>query len=293
MNTSWPEGAYYTPLADNRVQCALCPHACVIPDGGRGLCRVRANQSGQLVLPFYGLVTAMAVDPIEKKPLYHFRPGSSILSLGFVGCNLRCPFCQNWHISQNVDAPRRALSPEAAIQAALSQSAPLAPLAPLAYTYSEPLAHIEYLLACMKAARRAGVANVLVSNGCVNEAAADAVLRLTDAANIDLKCYSAATYANVLGGNLDTVLAFIRKAQALSVHLELTTLVVPGLNDSDEEIDRCINFIASLSTDIPWHLSAYHPAYQWDAPPTSARRLIALVERARKTLRRVYAGNLL
>jgi pyruvate formate lyase activating enzyme len=174
----------------------------VIPDGGRGLCRVRANQSGQLVLPCYGLITALACDPIEKKPLYHFRPGSSILSLGFAGCNLRCPFCKNWHISQNVDAPSRVLSPEDALLAAREQTAALSRTTPaqIAYTYSEPLVHIEYLLACMKAARQAGIANVLVSNGCVNDAAADAVLRLTDAANIDLKCYSTTTYANVLDG---------------------------------------------------------------------------------------------
>jgi pyruvate formate lyase activating enzyme len=229
----------------------------------------------------------MSLDPIEKKPLYHFNPGSTILSLGFAGCNLHCPFCQNWHISQGTDAPGRYLSPAAIIAAAQSEASPQ-----IAYTYSEPLVHIEYLLDCMALAHKAGIANVLVSNGCINPEAAEHILSLTDAANIDLKCFSEDTYTRILGGDLPTVGGFIKKAWEMGVHLEVTTLIVPGLNDSDAELDRCINFLAGISKDIPWHLSAYHPDYQWDAPPTDASRLISCVRRAREQLSHVYTGNI-
>jgi pyruvate formate lyase activating enzyme len=162
----------------------------------------------------------------------------------------------------------------------------------IAYTYTEPLVHLEFLLDCMAFAREAGLANVLVSNGCINPEAAQAILSLTDAANIDLKCFSEDTYTRILGGDLPTVLAFITQAWKTGVHLELTTLVVPELNDQEEEIDRCIDFLASLSPDIPWHLSAYHPAYRWKTRPTDPQQLLALAYRARKTLSYVYTGNI-
>jgi pyruvate formate lyase activating enzyme len=234
----------------------------------------------------------MAADPIEKKPLYHFRPGSSILSFGFAGCNLHCPFCQNWRISQR-DDPKEAIngcgtfSPKEAVAAAQSGG-----FRQIAYTYSEPLIHAEFLLDCMKLAREAGIANVLVSNGCVNREAAADILALTDAANIDLKAFSKETYARVLGGDLPTVLAFIEAAYAAGVHLEITTLMVSGLNDGAEETGECAAFIAGLSRDIPWHLSAYHPAYRWDAPPTDPALLIRTARRARERLSFVYAGNI-
>jgi pyruvate formate lyase activating enzyme len=239
----------------------------------------------------------MAADPIEKKPLYHFRPGSSILSLGFAGCNLRCPFCQNWRISQGISQgifPRtaaasggRRFSPAEVIAAVQAGG-----FRQVAYTYSEPLVHAEFLLDCMKLAREAGIANVLVSNGCVNEEPAADILALADAANIDLKAFSEETYSRILGGDLPTVLSFIEMAHAAGVHLEITTLMVPGLNDSDEEIGKCAAFIAGLSHDIPWHLSAYHPDYRWDAPPTDSALLISAARRAREILSFVYAGNI-
>jgi pyruvate formate lyase activating enzyme len=243
-----------------------------------------ASASGEAELPFYGHVTALARDPIEKKPLYHWRPGSFILSAGFAGCNLRCPFCQNWHISQSTDTPGRILTPEELTALAAEDGA-------LAYTYSEPLVHAEFLLRCMEEARKAGIANVLVSNGCVNAEAASLLLPLTDAANIDLKCFSKKTYKEILGGDLDTVLGFIEKAVGLGVHIELTTLVVPGLNDSKEELDAAADYIAGLSPEIPWHLSAYHPDWQWDAPPTDPRQLIAAARNARRRLSNVHLGN--
>ena len=286
------------------VRCSLCPRRCAIPSGVLGACNVRGNKNGKGILPYYGHITALAIDPIEKKPLYHFRPGSTILSAGFAGCNLRCPFCQNWHISQPAvfsqkDIPGKKMKPGDLVSAALHENS----LA-IAYTYSEPLVHAEFLLDCMALAHRHGIANVLVTNGCACAEAAREILSLADAANIDLKCFSAETYAQTLGGCADafeTVLAFIRLACSMNVHTEITTLVVPGLNDSDEELDGCAGFIASLAngrgpekpgTEIPWHLSAYHPDYRWNAPPTSAALLLSTAQRARKKLPYVYTGNI-
>jgi pyruvate formate lyase activating enzyme len=229
----------------------------------------------------------MADDPIEKKPLYHFRPGARILSIGFSGCNLRCPFCQNWHISQsaNPGAPGRFMPVDALMTEAAAAGQ-------IAYTYSEPAVHIEYLLDCMKAARERGIANVLVTNGCINQKPAQELLALTDAANVDLKCFSGETYSQILGGDLQTVLDFIKTAFEMGVHVEVTTLVIPGLNDSDEELDKCIDFISSISTNIPFHLSAYHPDYHWEAPPTPPETLLRARERALQKLKYVYTGNI-
>jgi pyruvate formate lyase activating enzyme len=271
------------------VHCNLCPHRCAIPSGAFGACGVRGNKNGKGLLPFYGHVTALAVDPIEKKPLFHFRPGSMILSAGFCGCNLRCPFCQNWHISQSTNSPGGSQRlPGDIISAALHEDSPS-----IAYTYSEPLVHAEFLLDCMALAHKHGIANVLVTNGCANDEAAREILGLTDAANIDLKCFSAETYAGILGGSdaLPTVLEFIRLACSMGVHVEVTTLVVPGLNDSAAELDACADFIASAG-EIPWHLSAYHPDYRWNAPPTDPALLLATARRAREKLPFVYTGNI-
>jgi pyruvate formate lyase activating enzyme len=268
-----------------------------------------------LALPYYGYITAIARDPIEKKPLRRFRPGSSILSLGFAGCNLRCPFCQNWQISQTAKTaaggngaapPGRYLSPAEVIALAAKE-----PDRQIAYTYSEPLVHAEYLIECIKLAHAQGISNVLVTKGCINEKAAAEILPLTDAANIDLKCFSEETYAKVLGGDLQRVLDFIRMACGAGVHTEITTLVVPGLNDSEDELDQCAAFIAGLAqknswsfapkaklrgtsalAEVPWHLSAYHPDYRWNAPPTDPARLVQAAEGARKKLRYVYTGNI-
>jgi pyruvate formate lyase activating enzyme len=265
---------------------------------------VRGNKNGKGLLPFFGHVTALAMDPIEKKPLFHFRPGSMILSVGFSGCNLHCPFCQNWHISQSAQAPGKQMLPADLISAALRQDTMA-----IAYTYSEPLVHAEFLLESMTLAHHHGIANVLVTNGCANTDAAREILSLTDAANIDLKCFSTETYATVLGGGassgamFDTVLGFIRLACTLGVHVEITTLVVPGLNDTVEELDACVNFIASAggnaspgtettTVNVPWHLSAYHPDYRWNAPPTAPDVLLRTKEKAVQKLGFVYTGNI-
>ena len=280
------------------VRCGLCPRYCLIPSGGFGSCGARGNKNGKGLIPFYGLVTALALDPIEKKPLYRFRPGTMILSAGFAGCNFRCPFCQNWRISQIFDDRASAVSgremrPRDLVSEALRQGS-----SSIAYTYSEPLIHVEYLLDCMNEARKHGIANVIVTNGCVNAVAAEEILSLTDAANVDLKCFSPDIYAKILCENsaaeniLETVLAFIRLAWEKGVHTEITTLVVPGLNDTDEELDACADFIASTGKEIPWHLSAYRPEYRWNAPPADPEFILRAKKRAEEKLSFVYTNIL-
>jgi pyruvate formate lyase activating enzyme len=283
---------FFEAQAEGIVRCGLCPRRCAIQSGNFGACGVRGSKNGAAVIPFYGFVSALALDPVEKKPLYHFRPGSRILAIGFAGCNLRCPFCQNWRISRNTGIQGRWMKPGELIAAALRENS-----FAIAYTYSEPLVHAEYLLDCMALARRHGIANVLVTNGCVNIEAAREILALTDAANIDLKSFSAESYAKMLGGDLETVLEFIKLALETGTHIELTTLIVPAFNDSDEELDCCAAFIAGLrgasgGPGIPWHLSAYHPEYRWNAPPTDPAFLLRAAEKARKKLAFVYTGNI-
>ena len=278
------------------VQCELCPRHCVLKPGKTGQCRVRINRNGELVIPFYGKITGLAVDPIEKKPLYRFRPGTEILSVGFSGCNLSCPFCQNWHISQTTETQGRYIAPRELILMAKTPST--GAMHSIAYTYSEPLIHAEYLLNCMKEARKTGVKNVLVTNGCINAPAAAEILDLCDAANIDLKCFSENTYSKILGGSIEAfaaVLDFIRTALEKGVHVELTTLVIPGLNDSASELDKCTNFIAELEAaghTVPWHLTAYRPCYKWNAPATDPGFLITAAKRAGEKLQFVYTGNI-
>jgi len=272
---------------DGNLRCNLCHNFCNIESGRFGVCGVRGSKGGKGIIPFYGFISALAVDPVEKKPLYHFKPGSQILSLGFASCNLRCPFCQNWHISQNTDIPGRWMKSGDIISTALEQDLPS-----IAYTYSEPLVHAEYLLDCMTLARRHSIANVLVTNGCINPEPAAEILKLTDAANIDLKSFSEETYKKTLGGDLHTVLDFIKLAVKMGVHVEITTLVVPELNDSEDELAKIAEFIAEIGAQIPWHLSAYHPDYRWNAPPTDASLLQHTAKEARKKLRYVYTGNI-
>jgi len=267
------------------VVCELCPHACRLSEGRSGLCKVRRNEGGKLVLPYYGLLSALALDPIEKKPLHHFMPGSSVFSAGFVGCNLRCPFCQNWHISQEVPHKLDVMTPEELASTALRSGAPS-----IAYSYSEPCVHLEFVRDAMRASHSLGLKNVLVTNGCLNPEPAKELLGLTDAVNVDLKTWSAETYAKKLGGKKETVLEFIRLAASLCL-VEVTTLVVPTFSDDAEGMASIADFLASISPEIPLHLSAYHPAWKWDEPPTSNEKLLELGSICQKKLDYVYLGN--
>lgn len=275
----------YTETIDGKIHCKLCPNGCVIGDGHTGICRVRSNSGGDLELPFYGRLSSVSVDPIEKKPLYHFHPGKPIFSVGFFGCSFRCPFCQNYRISQETDSRVRFVPPEQ-IPGMAKESGSFA----VAYTYNEPTIHFEYVMAAAKAARDRGLKNVLVSNGYLNPTPAEELLSVLDAANIDLKSFNPEFYSKEIGGKLEPVKEFIRIASRLT-SLEVTTLVIPGKNDSDEEIGSIAEFLASLDVNIPYHLSCYYPTYKYSIPPTQVESVLNLVSVARCSLNYVYAGN--
>jgi pyruvate formate lyase activating enzyme len=271
------------------LKCDICFHHCELDEGRTGLCRARANRGGQIVPLNYGRLTSLALDPIEKKPLRRFHPGGLVLSLGSFGCNLRCPFCQNAEISMaGAEFPARDYSPEALVQLALALR-PRGNLG-LAYTYNEPLVGYEFVRDCAALVREAGMFNVLVTNGTIEEAPWRALLPLIDAVNIDLKGFTEAWYRR-LGGDLETVKRSIALA-AESCHLEVTTLVVPGCNDGEDELRALSGWLASLSPDIPLHISRFFPRHRMnDLPPTPVDTVYRLAAVARERLRYVYTGN--
>jgi pyruvate formate lyase activating enzyme len=225
------------------------------------------------------------MDPIEKKPLYHFYPGRNILSIGFLGCSLRCPFCQNWRISQSTTAYTEYVAPDALIDDAVGSDS-----IGVAYTYNEPSVHAEYVLDSAERAKDAGLQNVIVTAGYLNENSAKDIFTAMDAANIDLKGFQEAFYRKELKAGLKEVLRSIEIAYE-RCHLELTTLVIPGKNDSDEEIAEIAKWIAAIDPGIPFHLSAYYPSYQYVQEATSPEQLHSRMEIARKYLHYVYPGN--
>ena len=270
--------------------CDLCFHHCVLGEGQTGFCRARANCGGQLVPLNYGKVVSPALDPIEKKPLRRFHSGGMILSVGSFGCNLRCPFCQNHAISMAGDGELRAedVSPDAL--AALAEELKPRGNIGAAYTYNEPLIGYEYVRDCAAAVRERGMVNVLVSNGTVEEAPWRGLLPYIDAANIDLKGFNEAWYKR-LGGDLETVKRNIAIA-AEHCHVEVTTLLVTGENDSGDEVRALSRWLASVSPDIPLHLSRFFPRYRMtDRPPTPVETVYRLADAARESLRWVYEGN--
>ena len=273
-----------------KALCELCFHHCALDDGQTGLCRARACQDGKIISLNYGKLTSLALDPIEKKPLRRFHPGSLILSVGSFGCNLRCPFCQNHEISMAGDSgiPTVEVSPE---QLA-AQAAELVPHGNIgvAYTYNEPLIGYEYVRDCAALVHEQGMVNVLVTNGTVEEEPWRALLPLIDAANIDLKGFTPAWYRR-LGGDLETVKRSIALA-AERCHVEVTTLLIPGENDSEEEIRELARWLASISPEIPLHLSRFFPQYQMvDRLPMPVEQVYRLAEAARGYLSYVYTGN--
>ena len=273
-----------------KALCELCFHHCALDEGQTGLCRARACQDGKIVSLNYGKLTSLALDPIEKKPLRRFHPGSLILSVGSFGCNLRCPFCQNHEISMAGDSgiPTVEVSPE---QLA-AQAAELVPHGSIgvAYTYNEPLTGYEYVRDCAALVHEQGMVNVLVTNGTVEEEPWRALLPLVDAANIDLKGFTPSWYRR-LGGDLETVKRSIVLA-AERCHVEVTTLLILGENDSEEEIRELARWLASISPEIPLHLSRFFPQYQMvDRLPTPVEQVYRLAEAARGYLSYVYTGN--
>ena len=285
---------------DRSAICPVCPHRCRIAEGKTGRCRARGTRDGRVVPLNYGVVTSLALDPVEKKPLARFYPGSRILSVGSYGCSLNCPFCQNWEISMSdgheFRLGRRAgdnfVSPETLTDMAVKLRSQ--DNIGVAFTYNEPLISYEYILDTAKLLREKDLKVVLVTNGCVNDEISDAVLPLTDALNIDLKSFQDDVYRNILGGDLVAVKNFIAKA-AEQCHVELTSLIVPGMNDSEEEIRAMTQWIASMphGEEIPLHITRFFPRYRMiDRKPTEKAKLFKLVEIARQYLKYVYPGNI-
>lgn len=277
-----------------RIVCESCMHRCGLEDGQRGICRARKNENGSIICENYGMATSLALDPIEKKPLRRFRPGSMVLSVGSYGCNLRCPFCQNHEISM-ADGERAEktagavyLSPEWLVDKALECRAE--GNIGVAFTYNEPLVGWEYVRDVGRLVKEAGMENVLVTNGSASLEVLEEILPYIDAMNIDLKGFREEYYKK-LGGDLETVKRFISRA-AMDCHVELTTLIVPGENDRPEEMEEEAEWIASLGREIPLHVSRFFPQYRMrEERATEVKQVYKLAETAGKYLKYVYTGN--
>lgn len=311
------EARFYEKLPDGRVLCTLCPHDCRIPDGGRGACAVRYAKGGKLYTLVYDKIVTREIDPVEKKPLYHFYPGSHSYSIATVGCNLRCSFCQNWTISQwpkdhlakhaARDGGDHAAEPICPSLAQLERAIPGEPVKPedivaaarkthcrsIAYTYIEPTVFYELAYDTAMLARAAGIKNIFVTNGFIGEAALRELATVLDAVNVDLKFFKDENYRHISRARLQPILDAIRLYRELGVWVEVTTLVIPGLNDSEDELRSIAEFVHSVGVDVPWHISQFYPAYKMlERHPTPLATLRRAGEIGRTVgLRYVYEGN--
>lgn len=285
------EAQFYTKLENNIVRCDLCPWDCVLKPEQTGVCKVRSNEKGQLFTHVFNKVAAFGIDPIEKKPLYHFHPGKSILSIGEVGCNLHCSFCQNHRISQCFASEFNGFyefDSKQIVEKALQTADNIG----IAYTYNEPFTFYEFMLETAKLAQENGLKNVVVSNGYINPEPLKKLLPFIDAFNIDLKAFSEEFYQKQTKGKLGPVLETLEIIAASPAHLEITTLVIPGLNDDEFEFEKMVKWIAgNLGNEVPLHLSRYFPQHKINLPATSIKKLEALFELAKQHLQYVYLGN--
>lgn len=278
---------------DLRVRCNLCAHHCVIAPGRLGACCVRENCDGTLVTLVYGRTIAQHVDPIEKKPLFHFQPGSKSFSIATAGCNFRCAFCQNWEISQ-LPREQGAIAGSVAAPDEIARAAQRAGCASVAYTYTEPTIYAEYALDTARAAQACGLTNVFVSNGYMTPELLRLMAGLIDGINVDLKAGRGEFYRKISGAGLQPVLDNLSLIRKLGIWLEVTTLVIPGLNDSDEELRWVARtLVDAVGPDVPWHISRFYPQYKMaDVPPTPTQTLERAWHIGRGTgLRYVYVGN--
>jgi pyruvate formate lyase activating enzyme len=277
------EALFYDKQPDTSVRCKLCPRYCLIQAGGRGLCGVRKNADGTLMSINYGLLASISTDPVEKKPLRRFMPGTYTYSCGSFGCNLMCEHCQNWLIARGKPGVI-ALLPEAFTAMAKEAGCPS-----IAFTYNEPTVFYEWMLEVAQAARRLGLKTIMVTNGYINAVPLEKLIPHIDAMNIDLKAFSEEGYAKV-GGKLEPVKhAIARSSEAC--HVEVTMLLVPGIIDTVEEVEKAAEWLASLSEDLPLHLSRCFPAYRHTAPPTPLEFMREAAICAEKHLKYVYLGN--
>ena len=287
------EAVLYRPLEEGKVECYLCNHRCIISDSKRGICGVRENREGKLYTLVYGRAISLNVDPIEKKPIFHLLPGSTSFSVAAVGCNFRCLQCQNHEISQ---LPRDG---KGRIEGSEVSSSKVVSLAKqhrcesISYTYTEPTIYFEYAYDIARQASQEGIKNIFVTNGYMTEEALGMIRPYLDAANVDLKSFSEKFYKEVCGARLNPILENLKRMREMGIWVEITTLVIPTLNDSDREFKEIAQFILSLGREVPWHLSAFYPTYKMlNLPRTPASTL----HRAREIgiqagLRYVYCGN--
>jgi pyruvate formate lyase activating enzyme len=290
-----PAAAYAEEIGEDRVRCGLCPHECEIKPGKVGICRTRRNDEGVLRVLTQGRLRAVAIDPIEKKPLSHYRPGSDTFSVASVGCNLKCPFCQNHGLSQALrDSSVAAESGRRWSAAEVVAAAAEQGCESISFTYSEPILSFEIAREVAALAAPQGIEVVFVSNGQVARDPARELARFLAAANVDLKCFSEQDYADVLGGSLEAVTRAIQLFKDGGVWVEVTTLVVPGFNDREDQLAAVADFLARVDPAIPWHVSRFHPDYKWlDRPATPKATLARAREIGRRAgLRYVYTGNI-
>lgn len=280
------EALFYRKLSSNKVQCLLCPHYCVIAEGDLGLCRGKKNIDGKLYAINYGETVTISVDPIEKKPLYHFLPGSKILSIASNSCNFNCMFCQNYHISQ-FETQTYHITPDIIINYCKKYN-----INEVAFTYTEPITWYEFILDTSKELKKHNIKSVMVTNGFINQEPLKKLLPYIDAMNIDLKAMSDDFYKRLCNGRLKPVLETI-KTSFQYTHIEITNLIITDENDSEEMIKKLIDFVASINKNIPLHFSKYYPTYKMHNPPTLESTLYMAKELAKNKLNYVYLGNIL
>ncbi len=289
------EAMLWEPYEKGKVKCKLCAHRCIIPTGRRGFCGVRENREGTLFSLVYGKAITVNIDPIEKKPFFHFLPSSASYSIATVGCNFHCDFCQNWDISQasvlsvsNILGKNNVL-PERIVEEAIRYKC-----RSISYTYTEPTVFFEYAYDTAKLAKKNGLKNNFVTNGYQTKEALDLMKDLVDAANIDLKSFSDEFYKKFCKAKLNPVLETIKNMKKAGIWVEVTTLLVPSQNDSKDELGKIVEFLASISKDIPWHISRFYPHYKMEnLPPAPERKILEAIEIGKKSgLNYVYAGNL-
>ena len=284
--------AYWSKLANNQVQCHLCPHLCKVSNRNSGICGVRYNDEGTLYSRVYGVLSSITSDPVEKKPLYHYFPGSQMVSIGSFGCTMKCDFCQNCEISQGGDWDLEQMDvyePDEIISRAIAGPN----VSGIAFTYNEPVVFTEYVLDTARRAHEAGLVNAMITNGYITIPPLEELLTSIDAFNIDLKAFTENFYKKVTRSQLAPVLKTIKKVSEAGKHLEITHLVIPGRNDNIDEFENLVRWIRdTCGKQTVLHLSRYFPRYKSDSPPTPSETLLSFMEIARKELHFVYAGNI-
>ncbi|MFP4457418.1 MAG: AmmeMemoRadiSam system radical SAM enzyme [Clostridia bacterium] len=279
------EAMYYKSLKEG-LQCQLCPHGCILKDGDIGICKVRKNDNDKLISLSYQQISSIALDPIEKKPLRMFLPNTNVLSVGSYGCNLKCPWCQNYSISQEKPLSLTEIESDTLVEIAVKKGYPS-----IAFTYNEPIVNYEFMLETAQLAKQKGVKMVLVTAGYINKEPWIKLLDYIDALNIDLKGYNSRKYRQVLGADLTTIKDNIIAAYERA-HIELATLVVPGFNDDLEELESMFSWIARIDTKIPLHLARYFPRYQYNKSSPKIEFMYQVRDLANKYLKNVFLGNM-